>query len=456
MQSFEPIAAVSTPYGKGGIAVIRLSGEGAISVADRVFRAKDGRPLSELSGGRAVYGEILSDGRRIDDGIATVFRAPRSYTGEDTVEISCHGGVMLTEAVLGAVLAAGCRMARGGEFTKRAFLNGKIGLSEAEAVIGLIEASNEEQLRLSTAMAGGLLSRRMTELSQRLTTLIASVYAYMDYPDEDLTDLSPAELRRAVKALRDEVDALSATYRVGRAVSEGIPTVIVGKPNVGKSSLLNALLGYERAIVTDVAGTTRDTVEETVAVGRVTLRLCDTAGLRRTEDPVERLGVDRSLAKLSEAELALAVFDGSSPLDTEDEAVLAALRDFHGEVICLLNKTENGCAAEGDRFAEAPLRISAATGQGLELLIRRISELYVEEKLDFDRTPVIANARQYAAVTTAKTHLHSALTALEEGFSQDVAGMDLELALGALSELDGRGLSETITDAIFSRFCVGK
>lgn len=456
MQSFEPIAAISTPYGRGGIAVIRISGEGAVAIASHFFVPKNGRALTETRGNQAVYGDIIRDGRRLDDGIATVFWAPHSYTGEDTVEISCHGGIKLSEAVLGTALAAGCRMAEGGEFTKRAFLNGKIGLSEAEAVIGLIDAENEEHLRLSAALAGGVLHTKMETLAERLTEMIASVYAYIDYPDEDLSDMSREELLASLVALMQDVTALSESYRVGHAVSEGIKTVIVGKPNVGKSSLLNQLLGYDRAIVTSVPGTTRDTIEEKVTVGPITLSLCDTAGLHTTDDPVEQIGVGRSLAKLSESELMLAVFDATQPLDDEDRKVISHMATFNGEVLVVLNKADLSQTIPEELRAHQPILLSAKTGAGTERLTEVMIGLYVTERIDYEKTPVIANARQYAAVAAALSHLSTAKDALSLGFTQDIAGLDLELALGKLKELDGRALSETVTDRIFSRFCVGK
>ncbi len=453
----DPIAAISTPYGRGGIAVIRMSGEGVFSLADAVFQAANGKPLSSLEGGRTAYGAILHDGKPIDDGIAAVFRAPHSFTGEDTVEISCHGGVLLTQRVLEASLLAGCRMAEAGEFTKRAYLNGKISLSQAEAVIGLIDAESEEQLKLASATSRGVLHSRLEAIAEELTELIASVYAYIDYPDEDLADLTAEELAEGAQRLHREVSALADSYRAGRAVKEGIPTVIAGKPNTGKSSVLNRLLGRERAIVTDVAGTTRDTVEETATVGRVTLRLCDTAGLRDSDDMVERIGVEKSREKLRESGLVLAVFDGSTALDGEDLAFINELKHLNGsEILPILNKSD---LSEKDitlPIDAEPIRVSAVTGCGFDLLAERISALFVSEKLDYDTTPILSSARQFAAAKAAEEHLKSACDALFCGFTQDVAGMDLELALARLREIDGLGVTEEITDRIFHRFCVGK
>lgn len=455
MQSFEPIAAISTPYGRGGIAVIRLSGEGSITLAEKIFVPKSKKHLSDVESGYAVYGDILRNGKRIDDGIATVFRAPRSFTGEDTVEISCHGGILLTENVLTSALESGFRLALGGEFSKRAFLNGKMSLTEAEAVIGLIDAESDEQLRLSASITNGVLKNGVNKLCDEITELLASVYAYIDYPDEDLTDVSIEELTLRAEKLLDETNKLVSSYRSGKAVNDGIKTAIVGKPNAGKSSVLNRLLGYERAIVTSVAGTTRDTVEETAVIGRVTLRLCDTAGIRESSDEVERLGIERSIGKLNEAELILAVFDGSSPLDELDREVIERVMKSEAEVIAVINKSDITSLADLD----VPFRtvtVSALGGCGFDELKKMISDLYVDEKLNYDTTPVLTNARQYASASEASARLESALQALKSGFTQDIAGMDLELSLSALREIDGRNVSEEITDRIFSRFCVGK
>ncbi len=458
MVTNEPIAAISTPHGRGGIAVIRLSGEGVLEIADRFFRPAGKRKLSEIEGGRTAYGRIYSDGKVIDDGVAAVFCAPRSFTGEDTVEISCHGGIVLSETVLSAALAAGCRLAGAGEFTKRAFLNGKISLSQAEAVINLIDAVNGEGLLLASAQSRGVLSGKIDSLREELTDLIASLYVSVDYPDEDLAPVGEEELRTRVGSLCEALDSLCKSYRVGHAVSEGIPTVIAGRPNTGKSSLLNRILGKERAIVTEFAGTTRDTVEETVSVGRVTLRLCDTAGIRTVSDPVEKIGVEKTRQALREAELILAVFDASHPLTGEDREFLSLLSECRGEVIPVCNKCDLERAAE-DFSASLPgeaVEVSAVTGEGLEALYKRISDLFVAEKIDYDTTPILSGARQHAAALSARESLYAARKALDGGFSPDVAGLDLEQALAALAELDGRGAAAEVTDRIFSRFCVGK
>ncbi|MBQ7355375.1 MAG: tRNA uridine-5-carboxymethylaminomethyl(34) synthesis GTPase MnmE [Clostridia bacterium] len=460
----DTIAAVSTPYGKGGIAVIRISGDEAIDVAGRVFRPASGASLSEIEGGRIVYGSICAPaeggfGKQIDDGMAAVLRAPRSYTGEDTVELSCHGGILLTEQVLSAVIAAGARPAEAGEFTRRAFVAGKLSLTEAEAVINLIDARSEEALKLARSHTAGRLTAKLSEFYESLRTLLSTAYVFADYPDEDLTDLSPDEMIASLEALQGEMQALSDTYYVGHAVSEGVSTVIVGRPNTGKSSILNRLLCRDRAIVSSIAGTTRDTIEETVQVGRVTLRLTDTAGLRDSDDPIEQIGVERSLAALSAAELVLAVFDAASAPTEEDRELLARLADHAAPKIALLNKSDLGAVGEiglPDGLFDAVCSVSAQTGEGMDGLRQVIEGLFVAGEIDYDSTAILANARQKGALDRAIAGVEAALGALRSGFTPDVAGVDLEEAMAALSEADGRAVSADIVDAIFHRFCVGK
>lgn len=460
----DTIAAVSTPYGKGGIAVIRISGDEAINVAGRVFRPASGAALSTVEGGRIVYGAICAPaeggfGKQIDDGMAAVLRAPRSYTGEDTVELSCHGGILLTEQVLSVVIAAGARPAEAGEFTRRAFIAGKLSLTEAEAVINLIDARSEEALKLARSHTAGRLTAKLSEFYESLRTLLSTAYVFADYPDEDLTDLSPDQMLNSLEALRREMRALSDTYYVGHAVSEGVSTVIVGRPNTGKSSLLNRLLGRDRAIVSSIAGTTRDTIEETVQVGKVTLRLTDTAGLRESDDLIEQIGVERSLAALSSAELVLAVFDGTSAQAEEDRELLARLADHAAPKIALLNKSDLGVAGDiglPEGLFDAVCSVSARTGEGMDTLRQVIEGLFVAGEIDYDSTAILANARQKGALDRAIAGVEAALGALRSGFTPDVAGLDLEEAMAALSEADGRAVSADIVDAIFHRFCVGK
>lgn len=453
------IAAVSTPPGKGGIAVIRISGKDAIEVASKVFRPASGRPLSEYAANSAVYGNIFEDSERLDDGMAVIFRAPHSYTGEDAAELSCHGGILITRRVLGAVLSAGAVMAGPGEFTRRAFIAGKLSLSQAEAVVGLINAESAAQLTLYSAHASGAFSRRITAIRSELLGLLSSVYAYIDFPDEDMTDMSPETLLVKLEGAESSLASLEETYKTGHAVAEGIPTVIAGRPNTGKSSLLNLLLGRDRAIVTAEAGTTRDTIEETAFAGPVTLRLCDTAGLRDAGDEAERFGVRRASEKLKEAQLVLAVFDGSEPLTDDDRRFLGQLDALRCEKLALINKSDLPQTIEKEEIEghfSAMIPLCCKTGEGKGAVIEKIKELFTSGSIENDRGAVIVNARQYADVKAARESISDAISALNASITQDVAGLDIEHALTSLSEADGRTVTGDIVDEIFSHFCVGK
>ena len=466
----DTIAAISTPYGRGGVALIRISGAEAIEIAGRVFCPRSGKKLSDIRGGRTTYGDICQPivdergdytvGRALDDGIAAVYRAPHSYTGEDTVEITCHGGILLTQQVLSAILAAGARPAEAGEFTRRAFVAGKLSLTEAEAVINLIDAGSEEQLRLARSHTAGVLTRALEDFYQRLLSLVSTAYVYADYPDEDLTDLTPEEMISALTILIGEMQALGLTWRAGHAICDGISTVLAGRPNTGKSSILNRLLGRDRAIVSNIAGTTRDTIEEKVQVGKVTLRLTDTAGLRESDDPIEQIGVERSFAALDAAELILVVIDSASTLTEEDRELLEKLAGYSVPKIALLNKSDLGGAPIADELASysfhAVCPVSAVTGEGMDELKSTIEKLFIEGEIDYDTTAVLANARQKNALDQSIKAACRALYALESGFTPDVAGMDIEDAMASLAEVDGRAVSADIVDAIFHRFCVGK
>lgn len=463
MSEFSTIAAISTPFGKGGIAVIRISGDDAIAIACRMFRPASGRALSQAGAREAVYGSILHGSEIIDSGIATLFRAPASFTGEDTVEICCHGGILLTRKVLESAFLCGAVPAGPGEFTKRAFLNGKLHLTEAEGVIDLIEAESEEQLGLAVSQSRGRLSTEISKLSSELRALLASVYAYIDYPDEDLTDVPVQEMQARISALIARVARLRGSYASGKAIKEGIRTALVGKPNTGKSSILNLLLGEDRAIVTDIPGTTRDTVEESASLGRVMLRLCDTAGIRRTDDPVERLGVTRSMEKLQDAELIFGVFDGSAALDAEDAAVLellGAARARGCEVILLCNKTDRGCVLTESDFPSEwtvlPISVKENGAAALDALRQAVETRYLDGTISLKDDAVVTSARQFASLCAAEASLKQAKEALDAGLTQDLAGMDLEEALSRLLETDGRAAASGIVDEIFSRFCVGK
>lgn len=446
------VAAVSTPRGKGGVAMIRITGPEARTVLSRVFRPKSGRPPEAR---QAVYGSFFDDGGVFDDGVAVFYAAPASYTGEDTAELCCHGGLLVTERLLSAVLAAGAQPARPGEFSKRAFLNGKLTLTEAEAVAGIIDAVSAKRLEIGVRQAGGSLSRRIDGLYRRLVTLAASMRAYIDYPDEDLADLTPGEAAAELSAVRAELDALADSHRYGRAVSEGVRTVLVGRTNTGKSSLLNLLLGFERALVSDEAGTTRDVVSETAVVCGIPLLLADTAGLRAGAGAVEQAGIGKSLEQLERAELVLAVFDLSQPLTAEDYGLADRIRALGkaGSTVAVFNKRDLAPGAVPPVLFDRQVCISARTGEGKDALEQAVGALYGGLEPDMDA--VITSARQAAALRRASAALGEAKEALCGG-AQDAAGTELDAAIAALGETDGRSVSEAVVDEIFSRFCVGK
>lgn len=451
------VAAISTPYGKGGVALIRISGENAIAIAQKVAVRTGNQPLSETPSNKAVRVTFVGGGTAFDDGLITLFRAPHSFTGEDTAELSCHGGILLTQKLLSAVFSAGAFPAGAGEFTRRAFQNGKISLSQAEAIGGLIDAKSDRCLTVSLLQCRGALSEKMQNLCDRLRFLIASVYAYIDYPDEDMTDVSVSELQDRLQALCAEIRKLCDSHSYGKAISEGIRVAIVGKPNTGKSALLNALAGEERAIVTDIAGTTRDVVKEQIRLGDLLLNLSDTAGIRESDDRVEQIGIERSLSALEDAELVLAVFDGSCNADEQDETVLRHIRESGKEdcTVYILNKSDLKAASDvRTLLPKQPVEISAKEKTGLDRLEQAVRERFGEIETE-SLGEIVVGARQFAALNKALGCLQDALHTLE-GFSQDMAGLDMENALQALEEVDGKTASDEIVDEIFSHFCVGK
>lgn len=467
MNVFDTIAAVSTPRGKGGIAVIRISGDRAAEVADKVFRPKNGKLMSEIAPNRQVWGDIFAaddsgESVNVDDGMGVYFKAPHSFTGEDTVEIACHGGVLITQTVLEAVLAAGARPAQAGEFTRRAFISGRMTLTQAEALGELLEAKTERQMVLSRTGVRGILSDKIDGLYRRIGDVLSSIYAKIDFPDEDLADMGRDEIEVSLREIREEASRLASTYKTGRAVKEGIRTVICGRTNAGKSSLYNMIVGREAAIVTDIEGTTRDLLEETVAFGGVTLRLCDTAGLRDTDDKVESIGVERARAEIRDAELILAVFDGTRVPDAEDGELIKELLESGAAVIPVINKSDMlGDAIPfepvlTEKGLEGAIRISAKSGEGRETLEAAIDSRFTDGELDLRYDAVVADARQYSAILRAVERLDSVLSSMKEGYALDLCCIDAESAMAEFGEINGRNVNEDIVASIFSRFCVGK
>lgn len=461
----DTIAAISTPRGKGGVALIRISGPEAAAVGDRVFRPKNKKALSGHAEREAVFGEIISGAAVIDTGLAVLFRAPRSFTGEDTVEVSCHGGVLVTATVLGAALSAGARQAEAGEFTRRAYAAGKLTLSEAESLGMLLDARTDAQLRLARGGMSGSVSKAVGEICERISAVLGDIYARIDFPDEDLGELSAAEVVECVKGIRADAEKLRSTYSTGRAIAEGIPTVICGRTNAGKSTLYNRLTGEASAIVTADEGTTRDVLTETVSFGGVTLRLSDTAGIREGRDEAERVGIGRAKDKIRESELVLFVIDGSRAPDGDEYALAdeLAARDG-GRVAAILSKSDlTGGSAGADRNAAAlwkrfPDRVSlsAESGEGMDALAALVGGMFIDGSLSPETDAVVQNARQYAALGEAIGAIIDAEETLSIGYSPDIAGISLEEALSALRSVDGRGVCAEVVDNIFSKFCVGK
>ncbi len=452
----ELIAAVATAAGAGGIGIVRLSGEGAITCASAVFFPGNGQRLVALANRQLCFGFVRDErGQKLDEGLCFVSRAPHSYTGEETAEIQCHGSPFLLQQLLVLLCRHGARVARPGEFTKRAFLNGKLDLLQAEAVADLIEAETMPALRHAAGQLSGALSARVTEIYEALLTLPAHFYAVLDYPDEDIDPFREETIRTQLTESRAALTTLLSGYQRGRQLNRGIPCALLGRPNVGKSSLLNALLGYERAIVTDKPGTTRDTVEERVQLGGQSFRLMDTAGLRRSEDEAEQLGVLRTKEAVKQASLCLLLLDGSVPLTSEDADVISLAKTLP-LCICVLTKADLAQTLQPEElpFTDC-VRVSAQTGEGLSALEERI-HLYFGETTDVGEQVYLTSARQYDAARRALEALERAEGGLLGAVPPDLLLIDVEEALAALGELQGREIRADITETLFLRFCVGK
>lgn len=448
------IAAVATPMGEGSVGVIRISGDDAVAVADRVFRAFSGKRLESIAGYSALYGEIVAENEVIDTAVALKFVSPKSYTGEDVVELSVHGGRYVVKRVLRAVLENGAEAAAPGEFTKRAFLNGKLDLIEAEAVMGVISSQSDTELKMSLSALSGNVGKEITEIKNRLLSLAASVAFFNDNPDEEIPELNTENFAAGLSDISERLQKMIADYDSGRVLREGVDTVIVGKPNVGKSTLMNLLSRRERSIVTDIAGTTRDIIEDTVMVGDITLRLSDTAGIHKTDDAVESVGIRLAKEKSNSAQLILAVFDLSRPLDGDDLELIDSIKNKN--TIAVLNKSDIAAPFDSSVFGDIPtVTVSAKNGTGEKELAEKIAEITGTANISAD-TAVLGSERQRDCAVKAKVAVEEALASLVAGLTIDAVGVLIDDALAALYSLTGERVTNTVADEVFARFCVGK
>lgn len=451
------IAAISTAPAPGGIGIVRISGKEAFTVADRVFRGVSGKAICEMKGYTAqLGGAYTAAGEKLDDVVALVFRGPKSYTGEDVVELSCHGGLYVTKRLLQVTLDAGASPAGPGEFTRRAFLNGKLDLAQAEAVMGIIGASGEQAMKAAEAGSSGLLSRKIQEVKDGLMTQASHLAAWADFPEEDVPEVEEEELLSGIRRGKEALKELLRGFDRGRMYREGLATVIAGRPNAGKSTLMNLLSGCERSIVTQYAGTTRDVVEETVLLAGVPLRLADTAGIRETEDPVESIGVQAARKRLETAQLVLAVFDSSQSLTKEDRELMDSLGDVPS--IAIVNKTDLPTEIDVEEIQsrfEKTVFLSAANGEGLPELEQAVSEI-LDTKDFHPEEGVLFTQRQRSDAQRALESLAEGENALLGGMTWDAVTVCVEDALNALSALTGEHVSEEIIDQVFEEFCVGK
>lgn len=450
------IAAVATGNSVSGIGVIRISGDDAIEIAQKVFKAMDGTPLSSLNGYTAKYGNVYYNGESFDNAVALVFRNPKSYTGEDVVEISVHGGIFIVEKTLEAVFAAGAVPAQAGEFTKRAFLNGKIDLAQAEGVAALISAQGQEAAKASFNLLQGSLSNKITKVLDELINCSASMAAWVDYPDEEIPELQEDALQETLEKAKSALDELLKNYENGIVMTQGVDTAIVGKPNAGKSTLMNMLSGVEKSIVTHIEGTTRDIVENSVRLGNMVLHLSDTAGIRESDDVVEAIGIKKAIEKIDSASLILAVFDGSSPLNDDDRMLIESCKDK--SCVAVVNKTDLESRLEIDEIKahfDNIVYISAKNQDGADALEKTVKSLLGVENFDSSQ-PILANKRQKLCVSNAYEHIGQALDGAHMGITYDAINVMIDSAVDELLSLTGKKATEEVVNNIFSRFCVGK
>lgn len=452
----QTIAAISTPLAVGGIGIIRVSGTHAKAVVKGLFHPVGKRTLDTVSGFSAIYGRVFDADGDIDEVVVTVYHAPKSYTGENIVEISCHGGIYVMQRILRACIHEGATLAEAGEFTKRAFLNGKMNLTEAEAVIDLITAQSGQAVKAALSARDGVLSKKVASITKVLIEAAGHLAAWVDYPEEDIEEVTNARLLEDLQSVYIQLKVLLSSYNTGRIIKEGVDTAIIGKPNVGKSTLMNLLAGFDRSIVTDIPGTTRDVVEDVIRLDDVVLNLADTAGIRETNDPIELLGVTLSRKKLISAGLVLAVFDSSSVLGEDDKELLALLSDRPS--IAVINKTDLDKKIDVD-FIQKKIphivEISALLGEGQDKLAETIKEVLGLHHIDA-LAPILANERQRAAVEYAMAGVVDGISALKADYTLDAVSVCIDVAVDRLLELTGERATNEIVNEVFAHFCVGK
>lgn len=450
------IAAISTPNAPGGIAVIRISGEDALTIAEKIFTPFGDKNVLEMAGYTCAYGYAHDNGQRLDDCILTVFRAPHSYTGEDTAEISCHGGLYVSKRILRTALKNGADNAQPGEFTKRAFLNGNLDLTQAEAVMDIISATGERELKAAENLRRGAAFKKVKSCSEKLLKILGDLSAWTDYPEDDIPEVEPQYLCNTLMEVNRELNALVMNYDSGRILREGIQTVIIGRPNVGKSTLFNCLSGFDRSIVTDIAGTTRDVVEETVRLGDITLRLCDTAGIHKTDDIIEEKGIEIAEELIDSAELVLAVFDGGEELNNDDLYLINKINNKN--IVFIINKSD-----EEQKFDISLLKnksnnivyVSAKKSEGINELKTTIENLFEINEYSLNNVSA-ANERQKKCIDSAILCVDSAIEAIKNGEFLDAVNVLVDEAEQFLLSLTGEKVTDVVVDEVFSRFCVGK